>query len=75
MERITFSADEDLKERIDETANEEGITNSELVRRGVERYLEHGSLESRVNELEERVAGVEEKQNRRAVDRVLRLMP
>jgi len=69
-ERITISLDEDLKERIDEVADEEGITTSQLVRRSVKQRLEQGSLESRLSELENRVAEAEKTQNRSVSDRI-----
>jgi len=69
-ERLSIAIDEDLKERIDEAANEEGVSTSELIRRSAEQYLDKGTLESRVSTLEERVDEIEEEQNRGVVDRV-----
>ena len=68
-ERLSIAIDEDLKERIDEAADEESVSTSELIRRSAEQYLDKGTLESRVSTLEERVDEIEE-QNRGVVDRV-----
>jgi len=76
-ERLSIAIDEELKERIDEAADQEGVSTSELIRRSAEQYLDRGSLESRLSELEQRVDGteqrvdeVEEEQNRGVLDKV-----
>jgi len=69
-ERLSIAIDEDLKERIDEAADEEGVSTSELIRRSAEQYLDQGTLESRLSELENRVAEAEKTQNRSVSDRI-----
>lgn len=59
-ERLSIAIDEELKERIDEAADQEGVSTSELIRRSAEQYLDRGSLESRLSELERRVDATEE---------------
>lgn len=68
--RVTASLDDELKEQLERQAEREGISKSELVSRGVEYYLDENSLEARVTDLEQRVDGIEEEQNRGVVDRV-----
>jgi len=58
--RLSIAIDEELKERIDEAADEEGVSTSELIRRSAEQYLDQGTLESRLSELEQRVDATEE---------------
>ena len=69
-ERLSIAIDEELKERIDEAAEQEGVSTSELIRRSAEQYLDRGSLESRLSELEQRLDEVEEEQNRGITDKV-----
>ena len=76
-ERLSIAIDEGLKERIDEAADQEGVSTSELIRRSAKQYLDRGSLESRLSELEQRVDGtkqrvnnIEEEQNRGVLDKV-----
>jgi len=69
-ERLSIAIDEELKERIDEAADQEGVSTSELIRRSAEQYLDEGTLGTRVSELEQRVNEIEEEQSRGVVDRV-----
>jgi metal-responsive CopG/Arc/MetJ family transcriptional regulator len=68
--RVTASLDDELKEQLEQHAEREGISKSELVSRGVEYYLEQNSLDARLSELEQRVDEIEEEQSRGVVDRV-----
>lgn len=68
--RVTASLDDDLKRRLEQQAEKEGISKSELVSRGVQYYLNQNSLEARLSELERRVDEVEQQQNQGLADRV-----
>jgi len=70
MGRITASIDDGLKSRLEEQAEREGISKSELVGRGVEYYLKENSLEARVSDLEEKVEEVEKRQDRGIISSV-----
>ena len=69
--RLSIAIDEELKERIDEAADQEGVSTSELIRRSAKQYLDEGTLESRLSTLEERVGEIEAEQSRGVVGSIL----